>query len=96
MISIVNNGKRFLGERNLPYISQERRQALSKGEDLAGPGELNYIITRMLNRYIEHRGLSYQSINDIIGAIECCKLEFVRRVVNNYEDSKIKTNGDVY
>lgn len=30
------------------------------------------------------------------GAIECAKLEFVRRVVSPYEDQKILENGDVY
>jgi hypothetical protein len=31
-----------------------------------------------------------------LGAIECCKLEFMRRVVFPYEDGKILANGDVY
>lgn len=33
---------------------------------------------------------------DIQGALECCKLEFYRRVAVPYEDRKIKLNGDVY
>jgi hypothetical protein len=33
---------------------------------------------------------------DAVGAIECCKLEFYRRVAVPYEERKIKTNGDVY
>jgi len=31
-----------------------------------------------------------------LGAIECAKLEFIRRVVSPYEDAKIVANGDVY
>ena len=61
-----------------------------------GPGELNYILTRIINLYVEHRGLSYQTINDIVGSLECAKLEFVRRVVNPYENAKMAENGDVY
>ena len=81
----------------MPYISQERRSALLKnGHDMDGAGELNYILSRILNRYIEHRGMSYQTLNDIIGALEGAKLEFYRRVVAPYENDKIEQNGDVY
>lgn len=31
-----------------------------------------------------------------LGAVECAKLEFMRRVVAPYEDGKILANGDVY
>jgi hypothetical protein len=34
--------------------------------------------------------------NDVIGALECCKLELYRRMVAPYENTKIKENGDVY
>ena len=81
----------------MPYIKPERRDALLKnGHDMQGAGELNYILTRILNRYIEHRGMSYQTLNDIIGALEGAKLEFYSRVVRHYEDKKISENGDVY
>jgi hypothetical protein len=59
-------------------------------------GELNYIITRLLRLYVEHRGESYQTFNDIMGALEGAKAEFYRRVVAPYEDVKIQENGDVY
>ena len=81
----------------MPYISPERRDALLKnGHDMNGAGELNYILTRILMRYIEHRGVSYQTYNDILGALEGAKLEFYARVVRPYEDKKITENGDVY
>jgi hypothetical protein len=41
-------------------------------------------------------GLSYQTINDIVGALEGAKLEFYRRVAVPYEDKKIIENGDVF
>ena len=40
--------------------------------------------------------LTYQTMNDIIGALEGAKLEFYRRVVVPYENDKIEQNGDVY
>ena len=60
------------------------------------PGELNYAITRLLVRYLAQKGLDYQAINDVNGALEGAKMEFNRRVTAPYEDRKIKDNGDVY
>ena len=55
-------------------------------------GELNYIITRILK---EAYPLRYFNINRAIGVLECCKLEYYRRVAAPYEDTKIEQNGDV-
>ncbi|MGD2200843.1 MAG: hypothetical protein PVJ38_04315 [Candidatus Bathyarchaeota archaeon] len=55
-------------------------------------GELNYIITRILK---EVYPLRYFNLNRAIGVLECCKLEFYRRVAAPYEDTKIELNGDV-
>ena len=55
-------------------------------------GELNYIITRILK---EVYPLRYFNINRAMGVMECCKLEYYRRVAAPYEDTKIEQNGDV-
>lgn len=59
-------------------------------------GELNYRLTQLALIYVEYRGLNYATINDVVGAFECAKAEFIRRVVAPYEDAKILANGDVY
>jgi hypothetical protein len=59
-------------------------------------GELNYLLTELCIAYFRIHGARYQQINDVIGALECCKQEFYRRVAAPYEDEKIKENGDVY
>jgi hypothetical protein len=90
----------------MPYIKPEERELLVQrfGNDQAEigviampdtPGELNYCITEMIRSYYNHKPC-YQSINDIVGALEGAKLEFYRRVAAPYEDQKIKENGDVY
>jgi len=59
-------------------------------------GDLNYLLTKVCHAFLDkqiHR--NYQSYNDVIGALECCKLEFYRHVVAPYEEEKIKENGDV-
>jgi hypothetical protein len=96
----------------MPYISQEARSNLKiinisqqdkkeirVGVDdglLSNPGNLNFIISTLANMYLEANGLSYAKINEVIGVLECAKLELYRRIAAPYEDAKIEENGDVY
>lgn len=82
----------------MPYVKKERRMKLrSKDNSIPeNPGELNYQITMLMLEYQILHGLSYQTINDILGALEGAKLEFYRRVAVPYENGKIAENGDVY
>lgn len=79
----------------MPYITAEqRRQVKLRGAQSSG--ELNFEITQLLKKYLDWKGLRYESINDILGALEGAKLEFYRRIAAPYEESKIKINGDVF
>lgn len=82
----------------MPYIPQHDRAALfpTPIRPAATSGELNYQITVLLDRYAKEHGLSYRSINDIMGACESAKAEFYRRVAGPYEENKAVDNGDVY
>jgi len=80
----------------MPYIKEGRREDLDSGLSMIVPGELNYKITLLLIQYMNAKGLNYQTINDIMGALESAKAEFYRRIAAPYEDDKIKDNGDVY
>lgn len=79
----------------MPYIKNSRRNDLEDRLPMHVAGELNYKITQVIIDYMRVKGLNYQVINDIIGALECSKIEFYRRVASPYEDKKIKENGDV-
>jgi len=79
----------------MPYIDKHRRVELVC-QPPATPGELNFEITRLCIDYLVRFGLSYSHINDVVGALECAKLEFYSRVATRYEDKKIAANGDVY
>lgn len=79
----------------MPYIKEDRKEEL-KYYSPSTPGELNYLLTKIIKNYLNTKGLSYTAVNDILGALEGAKLEFYRRVVVPYEDKKIKENGDVY
>lgn len=59
-------------------------------------GELNFLITQLCTRYLHQHGKRYSTINSIIGALECSKQEFYRRIATPYEDIKKEENGDAY
>ena len=82
----------------MPYIKQADRDRLVLPTTISieTPGELNYLITALARRYLERHGTSYATINAIVGALECAKSEFYRRVAAPYEEKKIAENGDVY
>lgn len=80
----------------MPYISKDRRSALEPSGKPETAGELNYAVTRLVDRYLGDKGLRYHNINEVIGVLECAKLELYRRIASPYEDRKILEEGDVY
>jgi hypothetical protein len=86
----------------MPYITQELREKIKPHIEkfwndcpISTPGELNYLITQLLERY-RNAHYSYAKFNEIIGIIECAKQEYYRRMIAMYEDAKCEENGDVY
>ena len=86
----------------MPYIKKQDRERLNEltnailENDIESAGELNYIFTIIAKRYWSRKDRqNYQAINDIVGALDGCKVEFQRRTVANYEMKKIDENGDV-
>lgn len=82
----------------MPYIEKRLRMKLMPDSTVEArtPGELNYQIAILIQRYLRHQGTSYTALNEIVGVLECAKSEFYRRIVVGYEDLKIRENGDVY
>ena len=82
----------------MPYIKQDKRIVEStefQDFPMEVAGDLNYLFTKIAHRYLKKNGICYQHFNDVVGALEGCKLELVRRFVNEYEDECIERNGDV-
>lgn len=81
----------------MPYVDEEARIRLDGGAAPGNAGELNYVITRIVDEYLMQRGgLRYAGINEVIGVLECAKLELYRRIAVPYEDGKKEASGDVY
>jgi hypothetical protein len=80
----------------MPYINRHDRTAIQEGfRRPTTAGELNFLITTIIKDFYDEDPC-YQTINDVVGALEGAKIEFYRRVAAPYEDLKIKENGDVY
>jgi len=90
----------------MPYIAEEKRMmlehalaTLAAGIIVEDPkeqaGVLNYCISSIINEVLKTRK-NYHAINEMIGVLECAKLELYRRVASPYEDEKIESNGDVF
>ena len=88
----------------MPYVKPEVRSVFSEALDElrddirhgCSAGDLNYLFTEIALAYLQSYGTRYARINDVLGALEGAKLEFYRRLAAPYEDSKIRSNGDVY
>jgi len=81
----------------MPYIKPERREAILAGAKPQDAGELNFAISILVDNYLKDKGdIRYARINEVVGAMDCAKLELYRRIAAPYEDLKIEENGDVY
>ncbi len=81
----------------MPYVTAEARERLDRGGAPQSAGELNYAISRLVDAYlIERGGVRYAMLNEVIGVLECAKLELYRRVAAPYEDSRRSETGEVY
>ena len=84
----------------MPYIKQEDRVKFKSAAQYLGmqatcAGDLNYLISLIAHSYLEQKGVRYANVNEVIGALECCKLELYRAVAAPYEDEKVSENGPV-
>lgn len=77
----------------MPYIDKKERPKVWEGI-LKSSGDLNYAIHQTINDYFEQNNRNYNTMNDVIGALECAKMELYRRMIADYEDIKIRENGD--
>lgn len=59
----------------MPYITQEARRRIEQQGDPQTAGELNYVFTLASIGYLHRKGLSYQTISDVVAAFEVAKGE---------------------
>lgn len=93
----------------MPYIVQDKRDRLDpiiddmiralrdlqlddSGKDNI-EGNINYIVSTMLNRLYTK---NYADVNNAVGLLNCIALEYYVRFAVPYEAQKAFDNGDVY
>lgn len=84
----------------MPYIEKQKRSNFKEelellSDKITSEGDLNYIITYLIHKRIQKLSRSYKTINDLIGMLECSKLELYRIIAAPYEDVKKHVNGNV-
>ena len=77
----------------MPYLKQHEKDTINTPKTC---GQLNFMVTKLIMAYVRNNNLSYQTCNDIVGALSNASDEFKRRVQHPYEDLKLQQNGDVY
>lgn len=87
----------------MPYIPQIPRKIIAdclSDDSLnwvpSNAGDLNFVISTFIANYIREKGCNYAVLNEMIGALECAKMELNRVIIGPYEDIKIQENGPVY
>ena len=82
----------------MPYIKQNRREecdeVVKKMEEMGvlADGDLNYILYKFCKHYVKP---SYNSYKNFCGELRQAATEIERRILAEYEDSKIVENGDI-
>jgi hypothetical protein len=92
----------------MPYIKDNYRKELQESIDQLAQkiqvihqnhpeqtrdGLLNFAVTELLNEVFPDA--RYTDFNELIGFLECCKLEYYRKKIAPYEDLKEQENGSV-
>ena len=90
----------------MPYITRDSREEIDTAllnfcmalknilTDENKAGMLNYCFTKIL-KFVYPGAIKYRQHNEIIGLLDCAKMEYYRRCTSVYEDEKIILNGDV-
>lgn len=82
----------------MPYIKKERRHqiAIHGISEVSNAGELNYFITNSILEWWDETVPNYADYNEVIGVLECCKLELYRKLISKYENKKCEEHGEVF
>ena len=96
----------YIKKEDRPILQSKAKDLASH---LLSVGDFNYAVSVILHEMTKRDGRDYLSgtrgywprskrytnMNALVGAMECCKLEFVRTVLSPYEDKKKAENGPV-
>lgn len=82
----------------MPYIKTDQREKLEslyfhmKNTNLQANGDINYLLFKYCKENVIP---GYNAYKNFIGELRQCATEIERRILADYENLKIKENGDV-
>lgn len=86
----------------MPYISQDDRdkyleidKAISRIKEISTKGDLEYLVFRLMIKFMGTREKRYSTLHDCVYAIQHCSDEFRRRFLDERENDARITNGDI-
>lgn len=84
----------------MPYIKDENRELIDMSigdltRCIGNKGDLNYAICQLVGRLILEDEISYLLMSEWIDGVHDAECELRRRLLESYENKKIKENGDV-
>lgn len=85
----------------MPYINNEARKNYCcisydiSNLNIHTKGDLEYLIFKLMKRYMETRESRYSTLHDCTYAAQHCADEFRRRYLDNRENKALSENGDV-
>jgi hypothetical protein len=89
----------------MPYLTKNDKEEIKNSVDYLSDtlerksiesfvGYINYLNFVFVRRWIKKNSKKYFVFAAIIGTLICCILEIYRRLIVDYENSKIGSNGD--
>jgi hypothetical protein len=74
-------------------LSQKINEIHKLNPNQTRDGLMNFSLTEIIHQVFPNP--RYTDMNEIIGFLECCKLEYYRKTASPYEDKKESENGPV-
>lgn len=81
----------------MPYTERDARDPYDDIRSIvpSTPGDLTYCVTVLVANFVNHYGMSFDTLSRAEGAISLGMREFFKRVGSEYEDRKRTRNGDL-
>lgn len=82
----------------MPYINPNRAAELAKSHHLdfdepLKPGDIAWAVSEDVAAYLEQNGVSFETLNAMVGVLENVKNELHSRLIDSYERAKRNSGG---
>jgi hypothetical protein len=86
----------------MPYVDKTSRdkykeinQAIACTDKIESKGDLEYIVFRLMVKFMETREKRYSTLHDVVYAVAHASDEYRRRYLDVRENEALEANGDI-